>query len=1630
MTQNNHFNRLLAQICLAVLALAAAIPAARAATFTWNGSSGNTTWGNGTNWVGGSAPATNGTATLSFGGNTTLSTNNTLTANTTFAGILLTNTTGNVTAGGGNFTLAGNAITLGGAITTTANSTAGAMLDTISLNMILGGNQTITTNSNHALTISGLISDGGNGYGITKNGTDTLTLTNANNSFSGNITINAGVLAYNNSSAITVANAISGAGQLQITGTAPVTLSNSPNSFTGQLAVFTGSTLNVASGGALGGGTSVILLGTGAGTDGTLNYTGSSDTTTARTLKIGNAATSTGNARINITSTGNLTFTSANFSSTQTSYTTNRTLTLGGNGTGVGIIQGVIFDQTAGTSLTSIIKADSGKWVLSGNNTFTNGVTVNGGTLQIGNGTAGNMVSNTLSFNGTGTMNFNEAAGSSQAMGLLTVNAGEGTVQSTYGSGSGNSALTFSNVTARAANTATAINFATSGGNATNNKIVLTQYNGAGLTAGALISTGVFFGGNNYATYDSTGYVRGLTTGDTGYVGGVSGSNAITSNASTNVALSGAVTAQATATVNTLNMGANNVTLVNGATFGTSGILASGSTNIIFDKTTAGNLQASTSGGELVVRVDGSTDQLTINPVIQDNTSASSLTKAGAGTLVLNGNNTYTGVTSIASGTLQLAGSAALGGGNYSANIANNGALQYSSSANQTLGGVISGLGGLTKDTSATSVLTITGNNTYTGLTTVNAGTLNLSGNNSAATGGVTLNAGQVNINSATAIGNGTLTIAGGTIDNTSAAAITLSTNNAQSWNGNFVFTGTKDLNLGTGAVAMNATRTVTVNGGNLTVGGIISGSTFGLTKNGTGTLVLSGNNTYTGATIINSGTLQIGNNGTSGTLSTSSAITNNGTLVFNRSNTITQGTDFASVISGTGNLTVASGNSTSGIVNLGSSNNTFSGAIAVNTGTLQISALSALGTGTSAITLGTTGNNAKLDFTSTTGTLTRGLTLTGTAQSFIANNSSTNITLSGNMIATNGGTWYFQNTGNVTVTGNFTQTGSAATINSAGSSGNLIIQGQITGNYSFGQVWANSSTLSNDANNYTGTTSVTGGSGSGTLNFTSIANQGVASSLGAYAAGNGQIAMASGTNNTTFNYIGSGNSTTDRQIRIGQNATATGIATISNNGTGTLVWTNSTFIGTQSSWTTNRTLVLSGNNTGANEIQGLIQDQTASTSTIAITKNGTGQWILSGNNTYTGATTVNAGTLVLNNSNSTLSGGITINGGTLQVGTGANSTASLRNGNYTSDISNNGTLSFQTTANQILSGNISGTGSIIVNPGQGGSLTLGGNNSYSGGTTFQGVAAKITNASALGNGTITFQGGGSFDSTVTAMNTNNAQNWNWDWTYLGATNSLNMGTGNVTLVAGSTANMTFVTVNNNTLTVGGVISGAAGRGLGKDGSGTLVLNGNNTFSGATRVNGGRLTANATNSLGGTSGITINTGGTLLLNAGNATKTTATLALAGGKLAMQSGGTGVSDTLGALTLSDSSIIDFGGQPSSGNNVLTLGAVSSWTGTLSIWNWSGTVGAAGGSDQLLVMGADQTSWQSQLGNISFYSGNGTGFLGIGGFVGNEIVAVPEPGTIAAGLAVLGLIAWRERKRLALIVRRSKKSAVIS
>lgn len=241
------------------------------------------------------------------------------------------------------------------------------------------------------------------------------------------------------------------------------------------------------------------------------------------------------------------------------------------------------------------------------------------------------------------------------------------------------------------------------------------------------------------------------------------------------------------------------------------------------------------------------------------------------------------------------------------------------------------------------------------------AGTLTLSGTNTF-TGGVDHDAGALSINAAAALGTtaGTFTIASGTtIDNTSGGAITTS-NYPMAINGDFTFTGTNDLNLGTGAVALGANTVITATANDLTIGGVVSGA-YTLDAAGAGNVILTGTNTYTGTTTVTAGILQFGNGGTTGSIA-STSIVNSATLAFNRSNAV----NYSGVISSTGAVT----KSGAGTLTFTGAN-TYTGNTTINTGTIELGAAGVIADGSKIVMNGgtlSTGSGA--GFSETVGAL------------------------------------------------------------------------------------------------------------------------------------------------------------------------------------------------------------------------------------------------------------------------------------------------------------------------------------------------------------------------------------------------------------------------------------------------------------------------------------------------------------------------------------------------------------------------------------------------------------------------------------------------------------------------------------
>src|SRR5205809_34832 len=288
---------------------------------------------------------------------------------------------------------------------------------------------------------------------------------------------------------------------------------------------------------------------------------------------------------------------------------------------------------------------------------------------------------------------------------------------------------------------------------------------------------------------------------------------------------------------------------------------------------------------------------------------ASPLTKAGTGTLIVSGANTYTGATAISAGTLQLGATNAVPSGS---------AVTVSGGATFDLRGFSDGIGSLAGAGTVTSgaagavTLTAGGNNastTFSGLiqngsgtvalTKTGTGTLTLSGANTYS-GATTVSAGVLDVQNNTALGAtaGATTVAGGaalqlegsglvvaepvTLNGTGIAGggALRQVANTNTWSGAITLGSAARVNADAGTLTVSGGITnggflLTVGGaGNTTVSTTVISGTGGLTKDGTGTVTLSANNTYTGTTTVSAGTLLV-----NGSQSSSAVSLNGGTL-------------------------------------------------------------------------------------------------------------------------------------------------------------------------------------------------------------------------------------------------------------------------------------------------------------------------------------------------------------------------------------------------------------------------------------------------------------------------------------------------------------------------------------------------------------------------------------------------------------------------------------------------------------------------------------------------------------------------------------------------------------------------------
>ena len=319
----------------------------------------------------------------------------------------------------------------------------------------------------------------------------------------------------------------------------------------------------------------------------------------------------------------------------------------------------------------------------------------------------------------------------------------------------------------------------------------------------------------------------------------------------------------------------------------------------------------------------------------------------------------------------------------------------------------------------ATSAYTISGSNGIIGpgyLQINGAGGLTIN-NSNGYTGGTRFNAGTLNINNPSAIGSGTLTIAGGTLGNTSGATITLPTNNTQAWNADFTFAGPNDLNLGTGAVTLSGSRTVTLTAGVLTVGGPIGGVGASLTVTGTGGLVLGGANSY------NSGTIILGGNVTAS----------------DPNSPLGSGPVAISPAGGSATLTLSGAAAAIGALTMSPAAGTAT--LNLTGATTTIGALSSGGAGTSTIVLGNAANSSATTLAVNEGTST-------TFGGNIADMSQTNSAAAGSLVVNGPGTLTLAGsntyTGSTTVSGGVLQLGSASALYAGSAIGNAIVDGTL----------------------------------------------------------------------------------------------------------------------------------------------------------------------------------------------------------------------------------------------------------------------------------------------------------------------------------------------------------------------------------------------------------------------------------------------------------------------------------------------------------------------------------------------------------------------------------------------------------
>ena len=517
-----------------------------------------------------------------------------------------------------------------------------------------------------------------------------------------------------------------------------------------------------------------------------------------------------------------------------------------GNITDNGTLQ---FNQSSGNTLT-ISNTISGTGTLSLTNTGTLNLTgtsaaantvvldmttsASSGLLWIRSGTGDLWVGGS----GTGTLNVNGGSITNTYgyLGFYAGSNGRATASSGTWANSGNLTVGRSgtgtlNVTGGRVSSASGVLGSTAGSNGT-----------------ATVSSGTWASNNNlFVGSSGTGTLNvngGSVTNTTGYIGSNAGSNGTATVSSGTWATSGNLAVGSSSGTGTFLMTGGLVTVggtLSKGTYGTINVNAGGTLQIGVG-TTSGVLLGGT--GSLVnngTLVFNRSDASTYSGVIS---GTGILTKQGAGTLTLSGNNSYTGGTTIGDGVFQIGAGGTTGA--IVGNLVNNATLTFNRSDASTYSGVISGTGAVTKQGAGT--LTLSGNNSYTGGTTISDGTLQVgAGGTTGFIAGNVVNNAALAFNRSDALTYSTSVISGtGTVQNAGTGTTTL--------------TGQTSFTSGLGATAgrLIVGSTASVNGFS-TTGSLAAASAATLELKSKGLAYVNGLSTLTGGTILAANGISLG---------------------------------------------------------------------------------------------------------------------------------------------------------------------------------------------------------------------------------------------------------------------------------------------------------------------------------------------------------------------------------------------------------------------------------------------------------------------------------------------------------------------------------------------------------------------------------------------------------------------------------------------------------------------------------------------------------------------------------------------------------------------------------------------------